>query len=278
MHRDVIEALLCQDLSGNLLPLGHLAESGLRAGPEASWLGAWSGSARAGRARLLGGVLRVGAHPGGWAAATPFGEVEAVEALGAAMVGRSIELILAPRAPADALWRGLGRPAPKLWSDHLLAVCTRVSEGPRLPLRLARLAELDAVADMAAELEREDMGDDPRLSDPELHRETVARKIQHGQIWLGERDGAVVFKGDVGLSFSRGALVGSLWVSPARRGEGLGAAGVRALCDRLLQATPRVGLHVAEGNLAARAAYRRAGFEEAGPFRLFLGPAPAQPR
>ncbi len=276
MHRDVIEALLCQDLSGNLLPLGHLAESGLRTGAEASWLGAWEGSPRSGRARLSAAVLRIGAHPGGWTAATPFGEERGVTALGEAMRPGGVDLILAPRAPGDALWRGLGSPEGRLRSDHLLSVCEEVSDGPRLSLRLARPEELSAVADMAAELEREDLGEDPRLSEPEQHRAQVERKIQQGQIWLGERDGRVVFKGDVGLSFSRGALIGSLWVPPARRGQGLGTAGVRALADRLLRSVPRVGLHVAESNLAARAAYRRAGFEERGPFRLFLA-APAPP-
>ena len=65
-------------------------------------------------------------------------------------------------------------------------------------------------------------------------------------------------------------------VETESRGQGLGTAGVRALADRLLRSVPRVGLHVAESNLAARAAYRRAGFEERGPFRLFLA-APAPP-
>lgn len=267
MDRGALEAQLGQDLSGNLLPLGHLFESGLRADGETSWLGAFLGRSRQ---DLRAVVLRVGGHQRSWAAATPAGDPHGVEAIGRAMRGEPVELILAPRAPADALWRGLGEPAARLWSDHLLAVCERVSPGPRLDLRRARPDELDAVADMAAELEREDLGEDPRLTEPEVHRQDVARKIRDGRIWLGEAQGQVVFKGDVGLSFARGALVGSLWVPPAHRGRGLGTAGARALCERLLASVPRVGLHVAERNAAARASYRAAGFEERGPFRLFL--------
>ena len=253
-----------QNLSDNLLPIGHLVETGVLADRRARWWGAFMGD------RLCALTLCVGRTDEGWAAATPAGDPDGTLAIGEALRGVRFELILAPREAADALWIGLGRPAPRVWSDHLLAVCERVSPGPRLDLRRARLDELDAVVHMAAELEREDLGVDPRLEEPELHREQVAARVQAGCVWLGEREGRVVFKGDVGLHCPHGALIGSLWVDPGVRGQGLGAAGTRALCDRLLAQTPRVGLHVGEGNRPARAAYRKAGFEERAPFRLFL--------
>lgn len=268
--RFTLAQLLLQRPLENLVPLGLLATSGMGPDLDARWEGVW---AARGNRRLLGALLRTGRMPGGWAAAVPAGDAEAAYALGRHARFEALGFMLAARPQADAFWEGLGSPQPRIWTDHRLYVCDRVAEGRRLALRRARPAEVAQMARIATEMEQEDLGSDVFGFDEEAHREDVARKIDEGRVWVGEIDGQVVFKGDVGLVSGMGALIGGMWVSPASRGQGLGAAGVRALAAQLLASAPVVGLHVREDNPAAIRAYLSAGFREDAPFRLFVSTA-----
>lgn len=265
--RFALEQFLLQHTGANLVPLNVLAYTGLDPAADATWEGALRG--RTGRT-LIAAALRMGRTPEGWAAAAPTGDPAGCRALGEAARGARVELVLAPRPAADAWWEGFGGPPARVWSDHRLYLCAEPSPGPRLPLRRARLDELQLLVDVSAEMELEDFGADPRLEDAETHRADVRRKIEEGRVWVGERGSDIVFKGDVGLVSGRGALVGGLWVSRARRGEGLGQAGLRTLTDVLLRASPMVGLHVREDNAPALGAYRGAGYRPDLPFRLIL--------
>jgi RimJ/RimL family protein N-acetyltransferase len=263
--RFTLVQLLLQRPLDNLVPLGILAATGMAPDVDTRWEGAW---AARGSRRLVAALLRSGRMPGGWAAAVPAGDLEACRALGEHARGDALGFMLAALPQADALWAGLGSPVTRIWTDHRLYVCDRVSEGRRLTLRRARRAELERMARIAAEMEQEDLGADVFGLDEEAHRADVARKIGEGRVWVGEIDGEVVFKGDVGLVSGMGALIGGMWVSPGARGQGLGAAGVRALTAQLLASAPVVGLHVREDNPAAIRAYLSAGYREDAPFRL----------
>ncbi len=265
--RAALERLLLQRGVENLVPLGVLALAGLTPDADTLWEGARA--AREGGA-WEGALLRMGHLGEGWAAAVPAGSSEACFALGERARGVAPRFMLAARPQADALWAGLGAPAARVWSDHRLYLCDRVSEGPRLRLRRARLGEARLMAGLAQEMEREDMGVDPLADAPDAHLADVTRKIAEGRVLVAEEEGQIVFKGDVGLVCGRGALIGGLWVAPAARGRGLGQAGVRALCADLLRRSPVVGLHVREDNAPAIGAYLRAGFRADAPFRLVV--------
>ncbi len=265
--RLLLERMLLARRAENLVPLGVLAQAGLSPDADLQWEGAFE--QRGGRT-LRAALLRMGRMEEGWAAAVPAGDVDACRVLGERARGSTCRFMLAPRAQGDAFWEGLGAPLARLWSDHRLFLCERIVDGPRLALRRARRGELEAVARIALEMEREDLGVDLLGDDPETHRADVARKISEGRVLVGELDGALVFKGDIGITSGRGALVGGLWVRPALRGRGLGQAGVRAMTAELLRNAPLVGLHVRDDNAPAIGAYRRVGFVADAAFRLVV--------
>lgn len=268
--RFTLVQLLLQRPLENLVPLGILAATGMAPDADARWEGVW---AARGSRRLVAALLRTGRMVGGWAAAVPAGDLDACRALGEHVAGDALAFMLAARPQADALWLGLGSPPARIWTDHRCYVCDRVSEGARLELRRARRGEAERMARIAHEMEREDLGADVFGLDDEAHLADVAHKIGEGRVWVAEHQGEVVFKGDVGLVSGMGALIGGMWVNPAFRGQGLGAAGVRALSARLLGEAPVVGLHVREDNPAAIRAYLAAGYREDAPFRLFVSAA-----
>jgi len=60
-------------------------------------------------------------------------------------------------------------------------------------------------------------------------------------------------------------------VAPAHRGRGMGTAGTAAVVEYALAAiAPVVSLYVNDFNTAARAAYRRVGFDEVGQYASVL--------
>ena len=179
-------------------------------------------------------------------------------------------MMLGPRALCDAVWEASEGPAPRLWRDQRLYLCETLDPGPRLPLRDALPSEVELVVEMERGLEVEDLGSDPTSLDDDVLHVGAARKIKERRVWLGERDGHVVFKVDLGLAFPEGALLGGTWVPHALRGRGVAAAGMREACARLLGRAPLVGLHVDEANGPARACYRSAGFHADAPFRFAL--------
>lgn len=267
-HLSALREALAQDVNANLFLLGALQSWGISAADGASWWGI-------GDASRLSAVVWLGRpqpDPGTSVAAglaVPWGDADGCEAIGRALarVG-SPRLVIGPRQASDGLWRGLGSPPPRIWYDQRLYTCTQVTPGPALALRMARPDELDAVAEMSARMMVEDLGEDPQAPDPEEHRRRVRARVLAGRVLLGEADGEVVFKVDVGTKTAQGAQVGGTWVPPHRRGAGLATAGMRAATGELLRRVPTVTLHVNEANTPAVRAYLAAGYRPSTAFRL----------
>ena len=123
-------------------------------------------------------------------------------------------------------------------------------------------------------MEREDLGIDPRVIEPEEHRKKVKERLTHGRTWVIERGGEYVFMVNVGTQSPMGAQIGGTWVPPENRGAGLATAGVAGVCRHLLNDHPRVTLHVNEANRPAVRCYERVGFRAADPFRLAVVEVP----
>lgn len=270
-----LRQLLLQDVDTNLFLLGTLDQWGLHRRDGSWWWGC--GDRRVLQAAVwVGRGSPPGTEPRGLA--VPWGTEPESRALGARLAARHPPaMVIGPRAAADALWEGLGGPAARTWFDQRLYVQTRDTDGPRLRLRVARVEELDAVADMAGRMMAEDLGQDPRIEDPDTHRERVRARILAGRVLLGfdpdgPDDAPPVFKLDVGSRYGAGAQVGGTYVEPHARGRGLGAAGMRAACAALRRQRPglRLTLHVNEANTAAVRTYARVGFQAAAPFRLAM--------
>lgn len=267
-HQPAVEALLARDPTANLFPRALIETAGFSRHSNELWLGAWerpaSGPVGLAAVALIAGhggprgrlVVPAGAEEGAAALAVPVSRVTPV--------GR----IIGPRGPADALAASLGGAPFRVAYAQRQYLCQAPSEGARLPLRQARAGELSQMVAMAAAMEAEDLGVDPRLQDEAGHRDQVERALQGGRVIVGEQGGQIVFKVDVGLVSRHGALVGGTWVPPAHRGRGLATAGMRALASLLLQATPLVALHVNEENRAAVRCYEAAGFQRSAAYRL----------
>src|SRR3712207_5271842 len=81
----------------------------------------------------------------------------------------------------------------------------------------------------------------------------------------------VLFKAEIGAVARGVCQVQGVWVAPAHRGRGIGAAGTAAVVEYARTAiAPVVSLYVNDFNAPARGAYARVGFREVGQFASVL--------
>ena len=262
-------ALLREDIATNLFLLDLLETRGLGAWSTEEWYGVWHDGA------LIAAALIVGrARPGQPARlGVAYGDTDGCREIGArARWGGPVDMLIGPRAPSDALWAGLAEPQPaKVFYEQRLYLCTAPTDGEALPLRVARPDEAPLIEVMSAEMMREDLGVDPRETEPARHRLAVQRRVEEGRTLVGEDEGgAVVFVLEVGTCRAEGAQVGGTYVPPAHRGKGLAIRGMRAAVQRLLDSVDSVSLHVNEANTAAVRCYERVGFVRGAAFRLLI--------
>jgi hypothetical protein len=260
-HRDALEGLLNQDPVCNLFLLGWLRQHELDRMP---WFGAFDRGALVGAALVVPGRLVVPYTPdAAWA--LRLGERLRANHIPAGMV-------IGPRLAVDALWTTWRPGPPRIWYDQRLYLQDAPPDGPAVPgFRLATLRDAPALIDASAEMEREDLGRDPRDVEPEQHETVTRDRIRQGRSWVIERSGRIVFHIHVGTFLPEGAQVGGTYVPPDCRGQGLAAAGMAELGRRLLRgpdAPARITLHVHEQNTAAVRAYLRAGYRPAHAYRL----------
>lgn len=223
------------------------------------------------------GPLRAAAFLAGTWFVSPFA-IDAADAgaMGRALAGRLIvRRAIGERAATDALWEGLApsRMQTALCHDQSLML-VRSGEAPELSLpglRPAESHEEEMVIDAAARMQAEELGIDPRNEDPIVFRTQVQDRLRAGRTFVLVHGGELRFKADVALRCKRGAQIGGVWVPPEHRGRGLASRGTCELARRLLTTGPLVSLHVHENNPPAVAAYKRAGFRHALPFRLLRG-------
>jgi GNAT superfamily N-acetyltransferase len=269
--RSDVEALLHSDVETNLFLLGVLAAGGSSGLPPGAW---WGYGPPRGPDRRSGGLsamvfIASSAIANGRNLAVPAGDPDGCREIGTALEPFGpIRMVVGPRQACDAFWHGLGDPAARIRYEQRLYVCTEVTSGPELAIRPASLGQADELADMAGQMMLEDLGEDPRVYDPEGHRRLVAERIRAGRTMIGTDGDRIAFKVDVGTRFDRGCQVGGTFVPPDLRGRGLATQGMRAVCRRLLRDVPMVTLHVNEANLPAVRSYEATGFRRSAPFRL----------
>jgi RimJ/RimL family protein N-acetyltransferase len=271
--RSDVEALLHSDVETNLFLLGVLAAGGSSGLPPGAWWG--YGPPRGPLPDKRNGGLSAmvfiasSALANGRNLAVPAGDPDGCHAIGTALEPFGpIRMVVGPRQACDAFWHGLGDPAARIRYEQRLYVCTEVTTGPELAVRPASLTQAEELADMAGQMMLEDLGEDPRVYDPEGHRRLVAERIRAGRTMIGTDGDRIAFKVDVGTRFDRGCQVGGTFVPPDLRGRGFATQGMRAVCRRLLRDVPMVTLHVNEANLPAVRSYEATGFRRSAPFRL----------
>lgn len=238
--------------------------------------------------RRPAGVL----YTGGGGTVVPAGDPEAGPALAEAAERTGWRVLIgdAPigRSLLEAGPRGLFRRRPSAREQRFMVAlptgARRADSGPRgevaappasaaVALRRGRSEDIDVLTDYACRLHVEDrMGPPITAAGRDAVRARMADSVERGSTWVAERGGQVVGKIDVALhSRLRGAQIAGVYVDATARGVGVAGAAIADVTRRLLdEGMPGVTLHVRADNEPAIAAYRRAGYEDRGPWVLAL--------
>lgn len=165
-------------------------------------------------------------------------------------------------APRDERWD-----QPHLVIDH----------DPLLPpdrsVRRTRPDEIGELYPASVAMYTEEVGVSPEAAGgASMYRARVAQLIDRGWSFARfDEEGRVVFKAEVACATAYAAQIQGVWVRPDLRGRGLAAAAMAAVVSQVRTTiAPTVCLYVNAHNLAARAAYRRAGFRQTETFATLM--------
>ncbi|MGA8986652.1 GNAT family N-acetyltransferase [Aeromicrobium sp.] len=189
---------------------------------------------------------------------------------------RRCATIVGPTDQVVPLWQLLAphwSPAREVrWEQPHLQVAGGPTIDPDPLVRRTVPAEVDVLYPACVAMYTEEVGVSPEVGGGgDLYRARVAQLVSKGWSFARIEDGRVVFKAEVAAASPYACQVQGVYVDPDRRGRGLAAAGMAAVVQIALRdIAPVVSLYVNEHNLAARAAYRRAGFEQTGTFSTIM--------
>lgn len=190
--------------------------------------------------------------------------------------GRRSSTIVGPDDAVDPLWeslRGSWGPAREIRTGQPHLEIDRAPQvAPDPKVRLSTKADLDALYPACVRMYTEEVGVSPEADGgAPLYRARVAQLISRGWSFVRLEHGRVVFKAEVAAATPHACQVQGVWVDPARRGEGLGAAGMAAVVHLALQdIAPVVSLYVNSHNLPARRIYARVGFAQTATFTTVM--------
>jgi predicted GNAT family acetyltransferase len=103
------------------------------------------------------------------------------------------------------------------------------------------------------------------------YRRRVRELIETGRAFaVTDRDGAVIFKADLGAVTRQTCQVQGVWVRPDHRGRGLATAALAGVLRHALTLAPSVSLYVNDFNLPARRLYARLGMGQVEELRTVL--------
>ncbi len=190
--------------------------------------------------------------------------------------GRRCSSVVGVSSSVMTMWRYLeptwGR-AREVRADQPLLVI----DGPPLvapdPLvRPVRPDELDVLLPACIAMFTEEIGVSPVVADGgTLYRARIAEFIGQRRSFAHIVDGRVLFKAEIGAVAGDVCQIQGVWVDPALRGRGLGAAGTASVVALARAAlAPQVSLYVNDFNHAARRIYERVGFRRVGTFASIL--------
>ncbi|GAA0373521.1 GNAT family N-acetyltransferase [Streptomyces olivoreticuli] len=204
---------------------------------------------------------------------------EAVRAFAerARRAGRRCSSIVGPADATAELWSLLEPhwgPAREVRA-HQPLMETRAMPADIAPdplVRRIRKDEMDVIMPACVAMFTEEVGISPMAGDGGLlYQARVAELVGSGRSFARIENGRVVFKAEIGAATSRACQIQGVWVAPEHRGRGLSETGMAAVLRYALrEVSPVVSLYVNDYNTAARASYRRVGFEEVGAFMSVL--------
>lgn len=221
------------------------------------------------------GLVALGWFGANFVPVSPSGEGVTALAREALLRGRRFSSVVGERSVVLAAWQVLtqawGTPR-ELRADQPSLV---MREEPRVPgdpeLRPARTSDLDVLLPACVAMFSEEYGYSP-LAGGGSYAARVRQLVESGRSFVsidrapgGER--RVAFKAEIGAFALGVAQIQGVWVDPALRSRGRGAAGVAALVEQARElGASTVSLYVNDYNTPARRAYAHAGFEQVGSY------------
>ncbi|MFG2832075.1 GNAT family N-acetyltransferase [Streptomyces sp. NPDC048434] len=191
--------------------------------------------------------------------------------------GRRCSSIVGPAESIAELWSLLEPhwgPAREIRTHQPLMVTTAPAAeiAPDPYVRRIRKNEMDLIMPACVAMFTEEVGISPMAGDGGLlYQARVAELVGSGRAFARIEHGKVIFKAEIGAATQRACQIQGVWVDPAYRGKGLSETGMAAVLRYALSdVAPVVSLYVNDFNTAARASYRRVGFEEVGAFMSVL--------
>jgi uncharacterized protein len=190
--------------------------------------------------------------------------------------GRRCSSVVGPAGEVQALWAllrprwGPARDVRPVQPVMVISAPPLVPPDPRV--RRVRMDELDILWPACVAMFTEEVGVSPVSGDGgAAYRARLEQLIRSGRAFARIEGGKVIFKAEIGAVTPQACQVQGVWVRPECRGQGLAAPGMAAVVVEAARSiAPLVSLYVNDYNLPARAAYRRAGFAEAGRFMSVL--------
>jgi len=190
--------------------------------------------------------------------------------------GRRCASIVGLKSAVGPMWELLEPawgPAREVRRDQPLMATASPAPVPADPeVRRVRPDELDILLPACIEMFTEEVGVSPALGDGgATYRARVAELIALGRSFARIDGDRVLFKAEVGSVTASACQVQGVWVPPELRGNGLSTAGMAAVVQAALSdIAPVVSLYVNDYNRAARATYRRVGFQDVDTFMSVL--------
>jgi ribosomal protein S18 acetylase RimI-like enzyme len=190
--------------------------------------------------------------------------------------GRTVSTIVGPQDAVRAFWDEVagawGTPRELRWDQPHLEIREAPHLAPDPGVRRTTMDDAAALYPACVAMYTEEVGVSPEAGGGgDLYRTRVHQLIARGWSFARIEDGEVVFKAEVACVSPYAAQVQGVWVTPERRGTGLGAAGMAAVVRQVrADVAPVVSLYVNDFNLAARRVYERVGFTRTATFATVM--------
>lgn len=178
------------------------------------------------------------------------------------------ERIMAERIAADAFYEGMGKPKTRIFYNELLLWNNTIPTEECAELEPATKEDLEQLIEYTALMRVEDEGFDPRERDLALWQKTVAVLISQQRILVHKQNNAIAFVIEIGTRCARGVQIGSTYVPPQFRKQGIATRGMRAIVQHALQKSTFVSLLVHEENIPAMKTYQRTGWKHHSDYRV----------
>jgi predicted GNAT family acetyltransferase len=139
---------------------------------------------------------------------------------------------------------------------------------PGLIIRQAGKADMEALFQLQAGYEKEEVLQRGAIFDPSMCRLNIDRIAAREQLLLAELGGQVCGKLNTGAASPSFFQIGGVYVHPCYRGRGIASKMTAVFVQGLLSQGKTVSLFVKKRNAAAQAAYARVGFTRLGEYRI----------